>query len=31
MDGHMAKPVELSNLRELVDHWVRVKQAESVD
>ncbi|WP_313409951.1 response regulator, partial [Stutzerimonas kunmingensis] len=30
MDGHMAKPVELSNLRELVDHWVRVKQAESV-
>jgi len=22
MDGHMAKPVELSQLRELVEHWV---------
>ncbi|EWC40720.1 response regulator [Pseudomonas stutzeri] len=31
MDGHMAKPVELSHLRELIDHWVRVKQAERVD
>ena len=31
MDGHMAKPVELSHLRELIDHWVRVKQAEQVD
>ena len=31
MDGHMAKPVELSQLRELIDHWVRIKQAESVD
>src|SRR5690606_38761645 len=31
MDGHMAKPVELSQLRELIEHWVRIKQAESVD
>ena len=22
MDGHMAKPVELSQLRELIEHWV---------
>lgn len=22
MDGHMAKPVELSQLRELVEYWV---------
>ena len=22
MDGHMAKPVELSQLRELIQHWV---------
>lgn len=22
MDGHMAKPVEMSQLRELIDHWV---------
>ncbi|WP_122571977.1 response regulator, partial [Pseudomonas viridiflava] len=22
MDGHMAKPIELSQLRELVEHWV---------
>ena len=22
MDGHMSKPVELSQLRELVEHWV---------
>ena len=27
MDGHMAKPVELSQLRELIDRWVRIKQA----
>ncbi|WP_028240343.1 hybrid sensor histidine kinase/response regulator [Stutzerimonas azotifigens] len=27
MDGHMAKPVELSQLRELVEHWVAVKEA----
>ena len=23
MDGHLAKPVELSQLRELIEHWVR--------
>jgi CheY-like chemotaxis protein len=22
MDGHMAKPVELSQLREVIEHWV---------
>lgn len=22
MDGHMAKPIEMSQLRELIDHWV---------
>jgi len=27
----MAKPVELSHLRELIDHWVRVKQAEHAE
>lgn len=27
MDGHMAKPVEMSQLRELVEHWVRVRDA----
>ncbi|MBB2493413.1 hybrid sensor histidine kinase/response regulator [Aquipseudomonas ullengensis] len=26
MDGHMAKPVEMSQLRELVAHWVSEKQ-----
>ena len=26
MDGHMAKPVELSQLRELVDYWVAQRQ-----
>ena len=26
MDGHMAKPVELSQLRELLEHWVAVKE-----
>ena len=25
MDGHMAKPVEMSQLRELIEHWVRVR------
>ncbi len=29
MDGHMAKPVELSQLRELVEHWVAVKEQRS--
>jgi CheY-like chemotaxis protein len=26
MDGHLAKPVELSQLREVVEHWVTVKE-----
>ncbi|HYQ39769.1 MAG TPA: response regulator [Pseudomonas sp.] len=26
MDGHLAKPVELSQLREVVEHWVAVKE-----
>ena len=26
MDGHMAKPVELSQLRELVEFWVAQRQ-----
>jgi len=26
MDGHMAKPVELSQLRELIEHWVAEKE-----
>lgn len=26
MDGHMAKPVELSQLRELVEHWVAQRE-----
>ena len=32
MDGHMAKPVELSQLRELVEYWVtqREQPAEQV-
>ncbi|MNF42277.1 Autoinducer 1 sensor kinase/phosphatase LuxN [compost metagenome] len=25
MDGHMAKPIELSQLRELIEHWVAVR------
>jgi len=29
MDGHMAKPVELSQLRELVEHWVARREAEA--
>ena len=27
MDGHMAKPVEMSQLRELIKHWAAVKAA----
>ncbi|PVZ09762.1 MULTISPECIES: hybrid sensor histidine kinase/response regulator [unclassified Pseudomonas] len=27
MDGHMAKPVELSQLRDLVEHWVQQRDA----
>ncbi|MDB5983698.1 MAG: sensor histidine kinase/response regulator [Pseudomonas sp.] len=31
MDGHMAKPVELSQLRELIEHWVaKREQTEAV-
>lgn len=30
MDGHMAKPVELSQLRELVEHWAARKAARSL-
>ncbi|MEG3012599.1 MAG: response regulator, partial [Pseudomonas sp.] len=26
MDGHMAKPVELSQLRELVEYWVTQRE-----
>jgi CheY-like chemotaxis protein len=26
MDGHMAKPVELSQLRELVEYWVAQRE-----
>lgn len=29
MDGHMAKPVEMSQLRELVEYWVRAREAAS--
>ncbi|MDF9891499.1 UNVERIFIED_ORG: CheY-like chemotaxis protein/signal transduction histidine kinase [Pseudomonas vranovensis] len=29
MDGHMSKPVELSQLRELIEHWVARREAES--
>ena len=28
MDGHMAKPVELSQLRELVEYWVAQRQPQ---
>ncbi|WP_407292066.1 hybrid sensor histidine kinase/response regulator [Stutzerimonas zhaodongensis] len=27
MDGHMAKPVEMSQLRELIEHWTRIREA----
>lgn len=27
MDGHLAKPVELSQLRELIEHWTRARDA----
>ena len=29
MDGHMAKPVELSQLRELIEHWVAQRDQQS--
>ncbi len=28
MDGHMAKPIELSQLRELIEHWVAQRELE---
>ncbi len=28
MDGHMAKPVELSQLRELIEHWVAQREQQ---
>ncbi|MFL9814674.1 response regulator [Stutzerimonas sp. VN223-3] len=27
MDGHMSKPVEMSQLRELIEHWVEIRAA----
>lgn len=30
MDGHMAKPVELSQLRELIEHWVAKREQRQV-
>ncbi len=29
MDGHMAKPVEMSQLRELIEHWAAIRSATS--
>ncbi|HWT67500.1 MAG TPA: response regulator [Pseudomonas sp.] len=29
MDGHMAKPVELSQLRELIEHWVAQRELQN--
>jgi CheY-like chemotaxis protein len=29
MDGHMAKPVELSQLRELIEHWVAQRDQQN--
>ena len=29
MDGHMAKPVEMSQLRELIEYWARAREAAS--
>jgi signal transduction histidine kinase/CheY-like chemotaxis protein len=29
MDGHMAKPVELSQLRELIEHWVAERDQQN--
>jgi hypothetical protein len=30
MDGHMAKPVELSQLRELIEHWVAQRDLQNL-
>ena len=29
MDGHMSKPVEMSQLRELIEHWVEVRATKT--
>jgi CheY-like chemotaxis protein len=29
MDGHMAKPIELSQLREVIAHWVAQRDASA--
>ncbi|MNC83690.1 hybrid sensory histidine kinase BarA [compost metagenome] len=29
MDGHMAKPVELSQLRELIQYWANHREAKT--
>jgi CheY-like chemotaxis protein len=29
MDGHMAKPVELSQLRDLIEHWVAQRDQQN--
>ncbi|RZI79407.1 MAG: response regulator, partial [Pseudomonas sp.] len=31
MDGHMAKPVELSQLRELVQYWAGQREARAAE
>lgn len=31
MDGHMSKPVEMSQLRELIERWVDIRTAASAD
>ena len=31
MDGHVAKPVELSQLRELIEHWVAERERRHTD
>ena len=31
MDGHMAKPVELSQLRELIQYWAKQREAKADD
>jgi len=31
MDGHMAKPVELSQLRELIEHWVAKREQRQAE
>ena len=31
MDGHMAKPVELSQLRDLIEYWVGERHTQAQD